>query len=132
MTVTPGHAAAVPSADEAGEKILNSGQAENRCRCEPIFVTIPDFSRETPDLSLDVPDFSLNCVSLLYTFIPDFFRERQDFPLKSSRGYLTVLDCSLVRTSVKNMIIGDWRLRSTQKATKSHLPTIPDFSLKHT
>ncbi len=25
------------------------------------------------------------------------------------------------------MIIGDWRRRSTRKATKSHLPTIPDF-----
>jgi hypothetical protein len=30
------------------------------------------------------------------------------------------------------MIIGDWRRISTRKATKSHLPTIPDFSPKHT
>ena len=48
-----------------------------------------------------------------------------------SRVYSTVLDCSVVRTqalSLKIMIIGDWRRRSSRKATKSHLENIPDFS----
>ncbi len=55
--------------------------------------------------------------------------------------FSTNLDCSVVCTqalSLKIRIIGDWRRRSSRKATKSHLQTvleflrfIPDFSPKH-
>ena len=93
-------------------------------------VSIPNFSPFSPDFSPKVPDFSPNCIS--YQF---FFQKYRIFLQKSDRVYSSVLDYSVVRTQarfLKIMIIGDWRRRSTRKATKSHLPAIPDFSLECT
>ena len=65
-------------------------------------------------------------------FIPDFSREIPDFSLEIQSSKLDSSGVVCGPYVRKIMIIGDWRRRSTRKATKSHLPAIPDFSLECT
>ena len=71
------------------------------------------FSPKTPLFSPESPDFSPLCTRVI-----------------QSVRYASMFGTYL--RSLKIMIIGDWRRRSTRKATKSHLPAIPDFSLECT